>query len=119
LRRAALVWLPLVLYSGVIFAVSSLSKPPTPPGNFSDKTLHFGAFFVYGLLAHFAVRNSIPRLSAWLPFFLSALFGASDELHQWFVPGRDCSFLDWLADLSGSSVSIFSITVGLRFWRRK
>ena len=41
--------------------------------------------------------------SAWL---LTVLYGASDEFHQWFVPGRFCDFQDWLADGVGASLVI-------------
>ena len=32
---------------------------------------------------------------------LGALYGLTDEWHQSFVPGREVSALDWLADLCG------------------
>ena len=34
-------------------------------------------------------------------FLLAGLFGLSDEFHQAFVPGRDASAGDWMADLAG------------------
>lgn len=31
-----------------------------------------------------------------------AVYGALDEWHQSFVPGRDADFLDWTADVAGA-----------------
>ena len=45
-----------------------------------------------------------PPSRAWVHVALivaGALYGATDEWHQSFVPGRDASVLDWLADLCG------------------
>lgn len=39
--------------------------------------------------------------------FLAAAYGASDEFHQYFVPGRDCSGFDLLADIAGSAAGIY------------
>ncbi|RMG98046.1 MAG: VanZ family protein [Candidatus Dadabacteria bacterium] len=39
--------------------------------------------------------------------FLAAVgFGATDELHQWFVPRRQPSWLDWAADALGAAVGV-------------
>ena len=33
----------------------------------------------------------------------ASLFGASDEFHQSFVPGRDTDVFDWVADTLGAT----------------
>jgi len=40
-------------------------------------------------------------------FFLAAAYGVTDEFHQYYVPGRDCSGFDLLADTAGSAAGIF------------
>jgi len=45
------------------------------------------------------------RRHLWI-FLLVALFGLSDEWHQSFVPGRDASVSDWLADLAGAALGL-------------
>jgi VanZ family protein len=35
----------------------------------------------------------------------AALYGASDEFHQYFVPHRSCDAADWAADLLGGSAA--------------
>jgi len=39
-------------------------------------------------------------------FLLSVAYGAVDELHQSFVPGRDCSISDWMTDGAGSALAL-------------
>ena len=55
-------------------------------------------------------------LSAWknwtrakvfaLSFFICAAYAALDELHQWFVPGRDARLLDVLIDVTGALIAL-------------
>jgi VanZ family protein len=36
----------------------------------------------------------------------SAVYGVSDEFHQRFVPGRNASIEDWVADVAGAAVGV-------------
>ena len=36
-------------------------------------------------------------------------YGISDETHQYFVPNRDASFFDFIADVVGGSVGIWLV----------
>ena len=99
---------PPLLYAGLIFYLSSLShvKVPDLGLNLGDKLLHGLEYFGFAVLVTRAVHRNpdrpLPRRSFWLALLLVALYAASDEFHQYFVPGRDCSFFDFLADLAGS-----------------
>lgn len=37
----------------------------------------------------------------------SLVYAASDEVHQSFVPGREMSFMDWMADAVGLLISSY------------
>ena len=96
---------------GLIFFVSALPKLPTLPSMFGiDKIQHAGAYFILGLLLYRATALTGMKPYV-LSFILGALYGASDEFHQGFVPGRDMSGLDWLADISGLAIAMLAVAV--------
>ena len=35
----------------------------------------------------------------------ASIYGASDEYHQYFVPGRVCDWVDWVADTLGATLA--------------
>lgn len=106
LRTFARYWLPLLIYIGLIFIMSSLSRRPTSFLDFiPDKLLHFGE---YALLAALTARAiySLPRPDAWwvvllITFVVVAVLGTLDEIHQSTIPRRSAEILDWVADVSG------------------
>lgn len=105
------LWAPVVAYMALIFALSSVSEPPEPPGAVSDKGLHF---ILYAGLAALVVRalaggwrRPVSLGVVGLAIAISSVYGASDELHQHFVPPRQMEALDLLADTIGASVAAF------------
>ncbi|MBI3885810.1 MAG: VanZ family protein [Opitutae bacterium] len=72
-----------------------------------DKVVHFG---VFGLLATLLARlrwvQHRAPLGAYAAVLLVAIFGATDELHQSFTPGRCCDLSDWLADTLGAATFV-------------
>ncbi|MDR2246783.1 MAG: VanZ family protein, partial [Treponema sp.] len=67
---------------------------------------HFIAYFVLAAAAGLWFSPDRWQKRKWQPFFISAataaLYGIIDEVHQYFVPGRDCNIWDWLADSIGA-----------------
>lgn len=106
-------WLPILLYCLLIFIQSSFpASEHVPDFDFSDKLLHVGAYAVLGFLLYraFSAMNNgatIARLML-LSIFLSTLYGASDEIHQYFVPSRSAEFLDFTADFIGSIIGVMA-----------
>lgn len=74
-----------------------------------DKYEHFIAYCGLGILLSLTLyfQKKFKLISSYA-FLLASLFvfvyGAIDELHQLFVPGRYCDFYDWLADSSGGII---------------
>ena len=118
LRRFLIFRVPLVVYMGYIFFMSSGPVEAEVFSHFADYVLHAAAYGVFYVLAHWAVHEGLPlaagRGGYWLPWFVTVLYGASDELHQSFVPSRQCSAADLLADAVGGLLGI----VGLLALRR-
>lgn len=78
------------------------SETPTFPG--ADKVAHL---FIYTILAStifYALKPEIkikPALAMSLVIMITVLYGASDEFHQSFVPGRQPDLMDLVADAFG------------------
>jgi VanZ family protein/UDP-2,3-diacylglucosamine pyrophosphatase LpxH len=111
MRRFWIWTLPLLIALAIVW----LSSQSHYPGGISlpsplDKLAHASAFGALACCLELAVRGSrhdLPmyRRHFWI-FVGVALFGISDEWHQAFVPGRDCSALDWLADATGAALGL-------------
>ncbi len=111
-------WGPVLLWAGIIFAISSQPTLPVSLGSGRDKLAHFAAYAVFGVLAGRALP---PRRGfALLAVLLGAAYGASDEIHQHFVPGRTVELADWLADSLGviAGVSLHRFQWRMRGARR-
>ncbi len=110
-------WGPVCAYAGLIFYLSSLPHPednlPSFTQLFSDKFLHLVEYAVLGGLCYRALRwGSNDWLRQWagpLALLLTSLYGLSDEVHQSFVPFRDSSWLDWVADSIGGILGVATI----------
>jgi VanZ family protein len=102
------LWTPVLCYFAAIYLVSGQRVPGgTGPG--WDKLLHAAAYWVAGMLALRASHGAwaSPRLGATL-LALSVVigYGGFDETHQSWVPGRDASVADWLADVVGATLAV-------------
>ncbi|MDR2019268.1 MAG: VanZ family protein [Treponema sp.] len=102
-----LIWkLPAFAVAALIWIFSSQSVLPRPPGipGF-DKVMHFAAYAVLAAaLSPWFPRRKQGRLEAFLlTACIASVYGVIDEIHQYFVPGRDCSLLDWIADALGAA----------------
>ena len=116
LRNFNFYWLPVLLYCLLIFIQSSFpASEHVPEFDFSDKLLHAGAYAVLGFLlyrAFSAMDNGATtvRLIA-MSIFLTALYGASDEIHQYFVPSRSAELLDFAADAIGGILGVMTAMI--------
>jgi len=107
-------WLPVLVYVGLIFALSSLHGPAVPdlfPN--VDKLEHMLEYSLFGLLAGRAIRFTLGgtghRLAAaFATIALGAVVGALDELYQSRVPGRSSDLLDWIVDVGAVAIAILA-----------
>ncbi len=107
---------PFLLWLAVIFVQSSFPAIELPKVEFfsPDKLAHMG---VYGLLAALCYISLIHQTNfkylhdnaILFTLLICSLYGASDELHQYFVPMRSCEFYDWAADAAGTVIMIVLI----------
>jgi len=123
LPRSAAAWAVLVAYSALIFFASSgATGPELPSVPGVDKVLHCGAYFVWATLCLIALGvTGWPRsrdLRAIAAILLTIAYGASDEIHQSFVPGRSADGWDLVADASGAVLAVLLEPLGQRLWAR-
>lgn len=102
-------YLYLIAYCTLIYWLSGQKSLPAPQWfSFQDKIHHAAAyagmaFFSWRSLRHF-IQSSVMLAVAVIVF--CSFYGASDEWHQSFVPGRDASAGDWLADTLGAGMAV-------------
>ena len=130
-ERIIRCWLPLLTWMGVIFALSHTAVDTVefvrdgpldivPDAAKSDLVVHpieFGilAVLAYRLLASYrAMRQRYALLGALL---FAAAYGALDEFHQSFVPGRSATLGDLGLDVLGALLGLAAILVITRLAR--
>lgn len=96
------VWAPAALWAVVLFLLSAIPDfggiRTVPLG---DKLAHATLYAVLGTALGYGWAHSPRRITHTLLIALGALYGATDELHQAFVPGRAPDVADWIADVVG------------------
>ncbi len=75
------------------------------------KGAHFTEFLILGISLFLTVRDLRKRASFWIPWVIGAAYAVSDEIHQYFVPGRSCEVRDMIIDICGvlAGVAIMKI----------
>jgi VanZ family protein len=115
------LWLPVLLWMGVIFIGSSIGSVPQVGGDATDgivhRTAHLIEFALLGGLVLRAVGDGQPltRRAFITTLIIVTLYGASDEFHQRFTPGRSSELsavaFDAVGGLIGAGV--------YRGWRQR
>ena len=110
-------WVPVALYAGAIFYLSAQSHPEDQLPLFvlrdiSDKVLHAVEYGILSLLCYRAFRwaagPAVARQAVVLAIVTASVYGITDEVHQAFVPLREASWQDWLADTAGAVIGAVS-----------
>ena len=106
MRRARIA---AVLWGGFLFLLTSWPNPPVvASGGFPlDKATHFLLYAVEAFLLSRAVAWPERTLAGWRILAVvgtMAVWGAIDEVHQEWIPGRMMDSADLAADVSGAVV---------------
>ena len=124
-------WLAPVVWMAAIFALSSQPADELDgmlpffqrfiPGMAGFDWGHYVAYFILALTFEFAIGGPSRKPPVKLAvILLCALYGATDEYHQSFVPGRMPDLLDLRNDAIGAAAGVcFTALPGIRrLWRR-
>ena len=108
-------WGPAALWAAVLFLLSELQGGDDgllgvlPAG--ADKLVHLGLYLILGLLLAWGKTRTGFAGPAILLLIMGAGYGALDEWHQSFVPGRDASVGDWVADSAGVMLGLVLFSI--------
>jgi VanZ family protein len=101
-----LLKLPALVLAAGIWYLSSQPVLPKPAGLLGfDKFQHFLAYFALAAAIALWFPREKWRRGLGLPALtaaLASLYGLIDEIHQSFVPSRNCSMGDWFSDTLGA-----------------
>jgi VanZ family protein len=101
--RVVSLWLPVVAWAAVIFALSSIPNLATGLGTWDLVLRKLAHATEYGILVALLLRAlDRPGRAA----LLAIVYAVSDELHQHFVSGRHAAPLDVAIDAAGVLVGI-------------
>lgn len=85
------------------------------------KGAHFSVYTLLGIclvppLTLYAGKRGHAALAAWL---FCVAYAVSDELHQYFIPGRSCEIRDFLIDVSGALLGVLIACAAAALWQRR
>lgn len=108
-------WLPPIVWGAVIFSFSSFPTPKTSEIYWQDflvkKTAHLIEYGILACLLYRAFRNNglTNTKAGVLAIIVVFFYGATDEFHQRFTPGREPRIRDVLIDTGSSVLVILAI----------
>ena len=128
-------WLPLIIWLSIIFIVSSIhgSKLQFLPFNtitqvhiaellsYRQATFHIGEYYLLVILIYRLLRVKLNHPETFiylLSFTTSIMYAISDEVHQYFVPGRFATLTDLIFDTSGIIIGLFCIYIYKKIVRK-
>jgi VanZ family protein len=119
-RHGLLYGLPVILYAGLIFLLSSISQFSEEVSPFIDydKPAHFIEYYLFGILICRWLLNKknpiVKRHALFLTMLIGICYGVSDEWHQSFVPGRNATIWDVFFDAAGIVAAAFTYRITMK-----
>ena len=103
----------------LIFYLSSLSYPPQPlPQTVKEAPIieHFIEFAILGSLLFIGFRSiKIYKYALLFAILVGIFYAITDEIHQFFVPGRYASIFDVIVD----SLGIIFAVILMKIYEKK
>lgn len=97
-------WMITIILAVVIFYVSSLTfQPSGGPLEIDLKPFlyHFLAFLFFSFFLFISLTRGKDKSLIALGIVIATAYAASDEIHQFFVPGRYCTTSDFFINMFG------------------
>lgn len=122
LRQVVVIWAPVLIYIAGIFYFSSLSSIPFAaayPDYIEHGVEYFGLAVLVARALNSGLRQKVPLRVLVLAWALCVAYGATDELHQKFVPDRFADVSDVLSDSIGAGLGLVAVRLGQRLLMRR
>jgi VanZ family protein len=103
--RTISLWLPVVAWAAVIFALSAIPSLSSGLGEWDyvlRKCAHMTEYAVLAALLYRALEREVPALLG------AVAYAATDEFHQHFVHGRHASVVDVGIDAVGAMIGLLA-----------
>ncbi|MBW2037691.1 MAG: VanZ family protein [Deltaproteobacteria bacterium] len=112
-------WFPVLFFCIIIFIQSSHPVPEqTCDLPYIDKFLHLTGYALLGILFLRGFNNSSWENNRALimvaSIVLTGIYGASDEIHQHYVPYRTADLWDVVFDFSGGFLGVYMYEIFVR-----
>ena len=120
-KHNKLSWIITLIIVVMIFYISSIEFEPSVPGggiSIYPTLYHIVAFFFLALFLSISMVRGKNTGLFFLVIILSVTYGISDELHQFFVPGRNTSISDVFLDSVGIVFAIISYFIYIEYRKR-
>ncbi len=105
-KQTIFLYVPVIIWCGLIFAVSNRPTISTVDSYAIDfalkKLAHFIEYFILGVLVYRATKN------IWISIIFCITYAISDEFHQSFIPGREPRGRDVIIDSLGSITAVIT-----------
>ncbi|MGB9911265.1 MAG: VanZ family protein [Microgenomates group bacterium] len=99
------LWLPVGIWMGTLFYLSSIPNLRVAENNFWDEIIRSGAHFLFYGIGYFLFFRAINfgkiKKDFLLPLICVWGYAFFDEVHQIFVPTRTFQWQDLVVDFSG------------------
>ena len=106
MRASFLLFVSVLIYLVLIFIGSSLSTVPIPQIiSYQDKFEHFTEYFILGIILFLNYKLGV-KINKIISVIILFSWPILDELHQSFVPMRDVSAFDAMADYTGMIAAV-------------
>ena len=143
-RRLIIRWIALLFWMGLIFYMSNqpgdvsskqsglvlklfqfigidLNNELSELATFIvRKTAHFTEYFILYFLSinvmkcYLNIKNAI-----FFSFIFSFFYACTDEIHQYFIPGRAMAFRDVLIDSAGALLAMIIVNIKIKINKKK
>jgi VanZ family protein len=97
----------LAFYWIILLLATSLPTESLPDLGGGDKIKHFSAYMILSVLLTLSLlvqerSRFLSKYAFIISVVIASVYGFFDEIHQMYIPGRSCEFLDWVADVGGA-----------------